>query len=235
MLTVEIADRETLAAGFVNIVERTVTAAITARGRATMAISGGSVAAAFCPSLAHARIPWAHTHIFWCDERAVPLESLDSNAGELMRCWARSIAAREARLHPMPAGAADPGAAALEYERELASVCGEPAVLDLALLGAGEDGHIASLFPAGFRDDDERSVRAVHDAPKPPRLRMTLTLPVFVRARDVVVATFGESKAPAIHDALAGRSGTPLARLIRRRDHTRILLDPASASLLGKR
>jgi len=128
--------------------------------------------------------------------------------------------------------------AARRASDELKSVAGDPPRLDLALVGVGEDGHVASIFP-GLPADlsaEARSAKvdarapvdpvvAVHDAPKPPPRRLTMTLPVLADAGIVVVAAFGAAKAEAMRDAIGASVRTPVARLLRDARSSLVLLD----------
>jgi 6-phosphogluconolactonase len=114
--------------------------------------------------------------------------------------------------------------AARRASDELRSVAGDPPRLDLALVGVGEDGHVASIFP-GLRRAPVDPVIAVHDAPKPPARRLTMTLPVLADAGIVVVAAFGAAKAEAMRDAIGASDRTPVARLLRDASSSLVLLD----------
>src|SRR5262249_42492587 len=163
------------------------------RGRFTLAVPGGSVAAAFLPVLARTVLPWEHVRLFWVDERAVPATDLASNYGTARRLWLGAAAASRVAWHPLFDGviSADEVVAHLALERaardqsrELERLLGAPPAFDVALLGVGEDGHVASLFPGhpAFLSPTGWVV-PVYDAPKPPRHRLTITLPVLRAAR----------------------------------------------------
>jgi 6-phosphogluconolactonase len=133
----------------------------------------------------------------------------------------------------MPADAVKLEMAAATYARELEAACGSPPVLDLVLLGVGEDGHVASLFPGqAGADETARSVIAVENAPGALPRRMSLTIPVLVAARSVVVATFGSTKAEAMRGAISGDVDTPVGRVLRDAANVRVLLDGEAAALL---
>ena len=223
--TVLVASVEAHARDFASRFERLAASARMVRGQFMMALPGGSVAKAFLPALESARLDWSMVHVFWCDERAVPAESPESNFG-LAKALLFDRAAAGARLHPMPAPEA-----ADAYARELEMTLGIPPTLDLALLGVGEDGHVASLFPGHpALEEKTRSVLAVEDAPKPPARRLTMSLPMLLRAREVVVAAFGAAKSAAVNAALHDPASTsPLARVLQQAANVTTLLDVEAA------
>lgn len=236
-LRIHIGSARELAAEFARQVVALATTSLAERGLFALAVPGGSAAEVLLPALARESLPWARIHVFWCDERDVPPDDAASNAGLLRRLWLGTPAWREARFHPMPGGAADLGAAADAYERELRSTLGANATFDLVLLGVGEDGHVASLFGADASQLQlERMVLAIAEAPKPPPRRLSLSFPVLARSRAVVVAAFGSAKAIAVRDAVEGEQAeTPLARLVRSASAVTLLLDESAASLLRVR
>jgi 6-phosphogluconolactonase len=205
--------------------------AIAARGRFTVAIPGGSVASTFFPRLAQLSFDWSRTEFFWTDERAVPPHDPESNYGVAHSLWLQTAGVAASQIHRMPADRAELETAAREYAEELKRVAGDPPVLDFVLLGVGEDGHVASLFPGRTATTNGQALAAaVVDAPKPPRRRMTLTLPVLTSARRDVVAALGHSKAAALRDGLEGRdSGLPIASVLHRSARLLLLLDPDAA------
>jgi 6-phosphogluconolactonase len=208
--------------------EEEAAAAFAARDRFAIALPGGSVAEAFAPRLAALPVDWSRVELFWVDERAVPPADPASNYGLALRLGLAASGAPVARVHRMNGEVDDLDGAAASYEATLRDRLGEAARLDVALLGVGEDGHVASLFPGHpLLAERERLVAAVHDAPKPPPRRLTLTLPALLAARLVVIAAFGEAKAAAIAAALGGeRSPLPVARVANAASRILFLLDP---------
>lgn len=233
---VHVGSRADLAAELAREVTAFAVAGVAASGRFTIALSGGSVARAFCPALGSAPIPWQHVHVFWCDERAVPPADPESNFGLVQRLWAGTPALNDATLHPMHGAAQDLEAEAARYAAELEAECGRPPALDVVLLGVGEDGHIASLFPGhGGAELHGPSVIAVTDAPKMPARRLTLAFDTIARARVVIVGAFGLAKAAVIRDAVELRaSGTPAARVVGAAADVRVFLDRDAASALSR-
>jgi 6-phosphogluconolactonase len=215
--------------------------AVAARGRFTLALSGGSTPRRLYALLAdpgapyRGRVPWDRTHVFFGDERPVPPEHPDSNYRM----------ARETLLERVPVASVhrihgeDPGAAEA-YEAELRHFFGIPAGgapphLDLVLLGLGPDGHTASLFP-GTTALDEATRWVV--SPFVPRLgtrRTTLTLPVIDRARAVLFLVSGAEKAPALARVIAAAPGAAAlpAALVRPAAGALWIVDDAAATALG--
>jgi len=218
---------ETLAARF----EAEGRPALASRGRFAVALPGGSVAGAFFPALASRAFDWARTEFFWGDERAVPPSDPESNYAAAHALWLEPARVPAERIHRMPADAADLERAAGGYAEEMIRVLGQPPRLDLVLLGVGPDGHVCSLFPGhALLQEEQRWVAAIHDSPKPPPRRLTLTLPALALAGLVVVVAMGESKAEVIRESLEqADSQLPLALVARRARQVVFLLDPDAA------
>ena len=197
-------------------------------GRLSLALPGGSAAESFCPALAGARIHWRDVDVFWCDERAVPPNHPDSNYRIADERLLSRVHLDPARIHRMPADAADPTAAAREYEKRIVRASGAPPHLDVVLLGVGSDGHICSLFPNhAALAERSRLVVPIVDSPKPPPRRLTLTLPALAGAL-VVVAAFDVTKKAAIDETLLDRdSSLPVAHAARNARQSIFLLDPS--------
>jgi 6-phosphogluconolactonase len=225
-----------LGAAFVARFEQAARDALAVRGRFAVAIPGGSVLRAFAPALAAAAVDWPCLDVFWCDERAVPTADPESNYGLASRLWLSRLSGVGPRVHPMPVDATDLDHAAAEHDAEVRRVLGHPPRLDLILLGMGPDGHVCSLFPGHpALDEGERAVVAVHDAPKPPPDRLTITMPLVRNAAMVCVAAFGRDKADALRDVLeAEDSRLPAALALRGHANTACLLDRDAASLLSR-
>lgn len=205
--------------------------AIEARGRFACAVPGGSVAEHVFPRLAALRLPWPRIDVFWVDERHVPPDDPDANVRAAREYWFDRLTGPPPRLHPM-AGAARPLAeAAALAEADLVATLGEPPRLDMAMLGVGPDGHVASLFPghdAVARRD--RRVLPVTGAPKPPPLRLTMSQKTLTDARAVWFIAFGGGKAAVVHAARTDPgSQLPVALVARGASRVRWFLDEAAA------
>ena len=217
----------------------TATAARRARaghGRYALAVPGGSVADQLLPALARAELKWSCVDIFFCDERCVPRDSADSNFAAVKRHLLEPLRRSPPRVHRMQGEDPDPFRAAQVYAEAMHLILGTPPVLDLALLGVGEDGHVASLFPGRpSLSVLDRVVLVEIAAPKAPPRRLSLSLESLARARELVVAAFGSAKAAAVGDALRNATSTlPLALLLRRAGRVTVLLDEGAASELGR-
>jgi len=217
--------------------------AIHERGSFTLALSGGSqpqMLAALAAEPLRSSIEWHKCFILWVDERCVPLSHADSNYAQAHRHVLSHV--------PQLAGSANvvaldetlaesPHEAALAYERALRAVCtnidpstGVPQV-DLVLLGIGEDGHTASLFPghALLEHTDGAIVLAITDSPKPPPSRITFSLPLINAARCAAFLATGAGKADVLAAAFERREPLlPIARVASA--HVYWLLDRAAAA-----
>lgn len=211
--------------------------ALLARERFRLAIPGGSVVSLLAQGAAEHELDTARWEIFWTDERCVPQDDPQSNFHAAQAEWFGPLGVPRHRLHPAN-GALGPEAAANAYAADLARVFGADAEpwprLDLVLLGIGEDGHVASLFPGDPALEEARCwVVPVFHAPKPPSERISLSLPVLNHARHLLVVAAGEGKANALSrvwapDATA--APLPAQRLQPVDGDLRWMLDPAAGA-----
>jgi 6-phosphogluconolactonase len=213
-----------------------------ARGFASVVLTGGRVAAqiyrAVRDSPARDSVDWSHVDVWWGDERFLPAGHPDRNETQAREALLDAVALDPVRVHPMPAsdGPAgdDPEAAAAHYARELADAARPGTArlphFDLLLLGVGEDGHVASVFPEHPAAYDTRPVTAVRGSPKPPPVRLTLTLPTLNTAEETWLLAAGPEKAGAVGMALAGAGPVQLpAAGVRGVERTLWLMDRAAA------
>lgn len=209
--------------------------AAAARGRATLAIPGGrspgpvlTALAGLCNDFVRERL-----HLLWLDERAVPPDHADRNDAPTLAAW-RAGGALPACVHPMPAERADLDAAAADYAAVLRTATGGSGVLDACLVGIGEDGHLASLFPNHPGLKELAEVFAIHDSPKPPAKRLTMSLPVLHRAAHHVVLALGAAKGQVARRAMQGPDPAVPVSLLPR-DRTVWFLDDAAAAAFRDR
>lgn len=186
------------------------------RGVASIVLTGGRVAAkvyqAVAASPARDAVDWAHVEVWWGDERFLPAGDPERNETQARAALLDSVPLDPTRVHPMPASDGpdgdDPEAAAARYATELAAAAKPGSEVlphfDVLLLGIGEDGHVASVFPEHPVAYETRPVSAVRGSPKPPPVRITLTLPAINTAEDVWLIATGPDKADAVGMALSG-------------------------------
>ena len=185
--------------------------AVAERGQAFVALSGGSTPKQMGSILARepyrSRIPWHCLQVFWGDERWVPLASTESNAGEAKRGFLDLVPIPLANVHPWQTEAESPEEAAAAYEKTLRTVFDTSSGLprfDLVLLGMGDDGHTASLFPHTRALDVTDCLAVANFVPKLDTTRLTLTAPVLNAGREILFLAGGPGKANRIEAVLEG-------------------------------
>jgi len=219
-----------------------IVSAVETRGRANISLTGGGTGIKVLSRLAgHSdRIDWSKVHLFFGDERYVPADDDERNEKQAREALIDPVGVPAANVHAMPASDGEFGddldAAALAYEQVLAAQGdGEPTpVFDVHLLGMGPEGHVNSLFPhTPAVRETTRIVVGVPDSPKPPPLRITMTLPAVARSREVWLIVSGEGKAEAVAAAVGGASPEdwPAAGAVGR-EATVWFLDEGAASKL---
>lgn len=204
-------------------------AAAARHGQATLAIPGGRSPGAVLTQLARMCTPFVRQrlHLLWLDERAVPVGHPERNDAATLAAWDAG-GPRPARIHAMPAEAADLAVAADAYARTLREATGGRQ-LDACLIGVGEDGHLASLFPRHRGLSELSECFAVEDAPKPPPRRLTLSLPAINGAGLRLVLCLGTAKAWCWDRYRAGPDPSCPASLLPRAA-TRWFLDDAAVA-----
>ncbi|MEV0946613.1 6-phosphogluconolactonase [Rhodococcus sp. NPDC049939] len=219
----------------------TVVRAQEERGSASVVLTGGGTGIGLLEKVRESpgAIDWRALDIWWGDERYLPAGDPERNEVQARAALLDHVDIDPARVHPMAASDgefADAKAAADAYARELAANSGaeELPVFDVHLLGMGGEGHVNSLFPdTDAVRERHRNVVAVTDSPKPPPVRITLTLPAVQHANEVWLVVSGDAKAEAVAAAIAGAPPVEFpASGARGRTATRWLLDSAAASQL---
>ena len=235
-------DSETLVeAGSGRLVDA-IHAAVAARGRALIVLTGSGNGIALLRYLKPPRqIDWSKVHLFWGDERYVPEDNDERNDKQARAALLDYIDIPSSQVHPMPASDGEFGtdvvAAALAYEQLLAANAesGNPAPnFDVHLLGVGPEGHINSVFPnTPAVRETTRMVVAVEDSPKPPPQRITFTMPAVQRSREVLLLVSGAAKADAVAAAINGTDpvAVPAAGAIGRENTVWLLDEEAAAKL----
>lgn len=185
--------------------------AIARSGRAAVALSGGSTPKLMGDVLTdpthRGEVQWDRVEIFWGDERWVPPDSPESNAGEAIRGFLRKVHVPGSAIHAFETVGLTPEESASRYAGTIRGIVaiedGLPA-FDLVLLGMGDDGHTASLFPGTAAIHEKREWVTAHEVPKLEATRLTLTPPVINNARQVVFLVGGAGKAGRLAEVLDG-------------------------------
>lgn len=237
-------DAEALAQAAAALVAETTIDAVALRGRSTIALSGGSTPKRMGELLAEApfrdRLPWDRLHFFWGDERWVPLDDPESNAGTAKRTFLDHVPLPPNNVHPFPTHLSSAHAAAVAYQDEIASTLsgggGTPPRFELILLGMGDDGHTASLFPGTDALHERESFAVANPVPKLGTTRLTLTLPILNAGRTVAVLVGGAGKAEILAAVLDGPEhpdDLPVQSIRPIDGALRWLVDRAAAKLLA--
>jgi 6-phosphogluconolactonase len=203
-----------------------IAAEVARAGGCSVALSGGSTPGPIHQRLAKAPLPWSALRFFFVDERCVPPDHPDSNFRLARETLFDLVPVPPEQVVRMEGEREDLEAAAEDYERRL------PERLQVALLGMGEDGHFASVFPGSpLVRERTRLAAAVRDSPKPPPRRLTLT-PAALRGAKILMVVCGAGKAQAVARALEGDEPAEVvpAHLWRDREW---ILDRAAASQLS--
>lgn len=196
--------------------------AAASEGNFAVCLSGGSTPRRLYECLAEpgiaSRFPWSRAHWFWGDERFVPHDHPESNYKMAHAAFLSRVPAPEANIHAIPTEGLSPDAAASAYEKTLARYYGADTLahgrplFDATLLGIGEDGHTASLFPGGRALDEKRRwvVAVVGAKPEP---RITLTYPALESSRDLAFLATGADKREILRRVRSGERALPAARV----------------------
>jgi 6-phosphogluconolactonase len=193
------------------------------RGYFTVALSGGRTPIIFYQKLAErdSKSSWEKTHVFLVDERFVFLENKDSNYRMLKETLLEKVPILQENIHPIATGKRSLEASAREYEADLIKFFkvskGQYPSFDLILLGIGEDGHTASLFPGSNALSERKHLTAAVVLDETRHDRVTLTLPVMNHAEHVVFFVRGENKAPVLKKIIAGDDPSLPASMVRPR------------------
>lgn len=217
-------------------------AAVQERGRFHVALTGGSSPVGLYRLLAQpeytAQVPWQQTFVFWGDERWVPLTHEKSNARMAKLELLDKVPVSGQQVFPMWAEGTEPEAFAKKYEQLLQQHFG-PGMprFDLILLGMGDDGHTASLFPhTAVLKEKDRLVQAYYLPPQ-SMYRITLTAPLINAAKKIAFLTFGAGKAKSLYEVLEGARNEEQypSQLIRNDDTVHWLVDEAAAAMLQEK
>ena len=213
------------------------------QGQFTIALAGGSTPRGIYTLLAtlpnRSKIDWKRVFIFWGDERNVPPENTNSNYQMVKQTLLDHVPIPTKNIYRIE-GELDPNIAALQYEQNMRSFFSVPydefPSFDLILLGLGEDGHTASLFPETKALDEKARWVAENYVPKLNEWRITFTIPLINSSANIIIVVSGEQKADIIKDVLGGNnqsSKSPIESIRPKDGNLLWLVDQAAASKLS--
>ncbi|WP_420149235.1 6-phosphogluconolactonase [Spirosoma sp.] len=197
-----------LAKAAADLITKRIKDTLKTKDRFTIALSGGSTPKALHELLAKPpylqQIPWAQLHIFWGDERYVPIDDEQSNAGMAYDTLLGHVYTPEDQIHVWRTDL-EPEAAAADYDRILHDYFGDTGpTFDLVLLGMGDDGHTLSLFPGTEVVHEQTAWTKAYFLQQQDMYRLTLTAPVTNRATCIVFLVAGPKKAEPLKEVLEG-------------------------------
>lgn len=210
-------DRKQLSEGLSGHLAHLAAKACLAHGRFHVAFSGGSlleiIAPALCSNPLRDRIDWSTWYVFWADERWVTFSSPDSNYGVAKSLLFNNLPIPREQIYTLD-NSHSPDETARAYEFALEKIFQvefkQIPRFDLILLGVGEDGHTASLFPGHSALNETRHwVVPILNAPKPPPVRITMTLPLINHACNVIFVAAGSAKANIISEVFNSKEEQP--------------------------
>ena len=224
-----LADKASLIERSRTIVVDKIQSAIATKGQCSIALAGGSTPKPLYESLAQENLPWEQIQIFWGDERYVAPNHPDSNQLMARQAWLDKVTIPQSNIHPVPTDSNNPEIDAESYEAVIRKVFGTSPgqfpSFDLILLGMGDDGHTASLFPHTSVLQERTKAIAVGNKNGQPRI--TFTVPLLNQAHCVLFLVAGANKQAALKQVFAaqGDAMTYPSRLINPQGELWWLLD----------
>jgi 6-phosphogluconolactonase len=204
------ADRAALNAKAAETVRDIVKKALFGSGTCAISLSGGSTPKSLYALMAtpewKSQFEWKHIHLFWGDERCVPITHADSNFAMVERELLSKVEIPEKNVHRFPVELNEPNTVAEAYERDLREFFGTNGFprFDLVLLGLGENGHTASLFPNCPALKETKRLVVADWIEEVKAHRLTMTAPLINAARQIVFLVSGAAKAQVLKDVLNG-------------------------------
>ena len=224
-----LADPDAVAKEAAKLIADEARAAVAARGRFVMAVSGGRTPWLMLRALAGEDVPWQAVHVVQVDERVAPAGHPDRNLTHLYESLLEHAPLRREQIYAMPVEAAELESAAKRYSETLQNIAGSPPVLDLVHLGLGADGHTASLLPGDpvlNVTDSDVALTGIYQG----RRRMTLTYPILNRSRRILWVVTGSDKIDALAQLRDADRSIPAGQI--QRENAVILADRAAAEKL---
>ena len=223
-------DADSVAKEAAKLIAAKARAAVAARGRFVMAVSGGHTPWQMLRVLANEVVPWESVHVVQVDERIAPAGDPDRNLTHLQESLLEHAPLPAEQIYAMPVEEPDLESAARNYARTLQQIAGTPPVLDLAHLGLGPDGHTASLVPDDpvlKINDRDVALTGIYQNHR----RMTLTYPMLNRSRQILWLVTGAGKAGMLARLRDGDVSIPAGRI--RREEALVIADRAALGELG--
>jgi len=221
-----LADEECAARTAAALIAKEAHAAVSARGRFVLAVSGGHTPWIMMRALATEDVPWQSVHVLQVDERVAPAGDQDRNLTHLQATLLEGAKIPRDQIHAMPVEESDLELGAKQYAATIARIAGSPVELDLVHLGLGPDGHTASLVPGDpvtHVNDADVALSGIYQG----RRRMTLTYPALDRARRILWLVTGAEKAAMLARLHRCDQSIPAGRV--RRDRAIVVADRLAA------
>ncbi len=232
-----LSDKPALIAQALDLIVDRIQKALQQQEKFTIALAGGSTPKPLYEALAQQSLPLEKIHIFWGDERYVPSDHADSNEKMAREAWLDQVPFPSANIHPMPTGSNDPSVDAQIHNQELQQFfgvkSGEFPMFDIILLGMGDDGHTASLFPQTEALTVSDHLITIGNKDGQPRI--TFTYPLINHARCVIFLVAGENKRPALAQIFSPDGDETLypAKAVKPQGELLWLLDEAAGAQLN--
>jgi 6-phosphogluconolactonase len=229
--------KELAEAAAARITARAVSA-VRERGTFSLVLAGGTTPRAVYSLLAtrrHNEFPWLQVHFFWGDERHVPPTNPDSNYRMAWDAMLSHVMVPVENVHRIHAEESDAELAAIEYSMDILNALGSRPVFDLVLLGLGPDGHTASLFPHTAALQEAERLVVANWVEKLKTNRITMTMPLLKKAREIVFLVQGGEKAQALHDVIEGAytpEALPAQLIVQNAKNVVWMIDHDAATLL---
>ena len=188
------ATQESISQATLNRIIAAADEAIAGRGRFSIVLAGGSTPKSVYSLLKDAKADWANWHVYHNDDRCLPVDNSERNSLMARTTWLNHVSIPANQIHDIPAELGN-----IEGAKAYAKTLNGVPEFDLVLLGLGEDGHTASLFPNQAVDNSEDAV-PVFDAPKPPADRITVSQKRLSNAREVIFLVTGAGKQDAVNN-----------------------------------
>ena len=234
----ELTDKPALITHALDLIVDKIHTTLEQQAQFTIALAGGSTPKPLYEALAQKSLPLEKIHIFWGDERYVAADHPDSNQLMARQAWLDQVKFPTVNIHPMPTGSNDPSVDAKTHNQELEEFfgvkAGEFPTFDLILLGMGDDGHTASLFPQ--TEALTVSDRLVTVGNKDGEPRLTFTYPLINNARCVMFLVAGDNKRPALRSIFSPNGDERLypAKAVKPQGELLWLLDEGAGAELPK-